>query len=184
MLKNSSIPIAALAALTFSFLLPASVAAGTITVFDLTETVTFNVSSDIATRVSGGCKGEFCQFIILDPPNTVGASYTARTNIFGIDGLLSDTFEFASGKPTFNSDPLQPFARPFSSLFEDGSVLLVGVVSFFNSAGNIIETDRMYLQSDAEAEAPEPSSILLTLAGLTVLGAVSINRRWRVPRRA
>jgi hypothetical protein len=55
------VPLAVLTTLALSFLVPSRALAGTITVFDLTDTLTFSVSSDIASRVTGGLAGgAFC----------------------------------------------------------------------------------------------------------------------------
>ena len=189
-----SVPFAVLATLALSFLVPSRVLAGTITVFDLTDTLTFSVSSDIVSRVTGGlaggafCLGETCSFIIAPPAGTTGGSYSARTNIFGPDGPLSDTFQFLNGNPTFQSDSetgpaLVPFPTPFSSLTENGTVQQVGVMSFNNAAGTVIETNTMFMQSDATPETPEPSSVVLTLAGFAVLFKYRSIARWVAPRR-
>lgn len=188
-----SVPFAVLATLALSFLVPSRVLAGTITVFDLTDTLTFSVSSDIVSRVTGGlaggafCLGETCSFIIAPPAGTDGGNYSARTNIFGPDGPLSDTFQFLNGNPTFQSDSetgpaLVPFPTPFSSLTENGTVQQVGVMSYNNAAG-VIETNTMFMQSDATPEAPEPSSVVLTLAGFAVLFKYRSIARWVAPRR-
>jgi hypothetical protein len=179
MLKRS-VPLAVLTTLALSFLVPSRALAGTITVFDLTDTLTFSVSSDIASRVTGGlaggafCLGETCSFIIAPPAGASGASFSPRTNIFGPDGPLSDTFQFLNGNPTFQSDsetgpPLVPFPPPFSSITENGLVQQVGFMTFNSSTGAVIETNTMFMQSDATPEVPEPSSVVLTLAGFTVL---------------
>jgi hypothetical protein len=189
-----SVPFAVLATLALSFLVPSRVLAGTITVFDLTDTLTFSVSSDIVSRVTGGlaggafCLGETCSFIIAPPAGTTGGTYSARTNIFGPDGPLSDTFQFLNANPTFQSDSetgpaLVPFPTPFSSLTEDGTVQQVGRMSFNNAAGGVIETNTMFMQSDATPETPEPSSVVLTLAGFAVLFKYRSIARWVAPRR-
>jgi hypothetical protein len=192
MLKNSG-PFAALAALAISFLLPAGAVAGTITVFDLTDNLTFSISSDIQSRVTGGlaggafCIGETCSFIIAPPIPNPQAQLTPRTNIFGPDGPLSDTFQFLTPSfpsvvAVFASDSetgpaLVPFPAPFSPLTEDGTVQQVGVVTYLNPGGIVVETDTMFMQSDATIEGPEPSSVVLMLAGFTVLFMVVIHRR-------
>jgi hypothetical protein len=189
-----SVPFAVLATLALSFLVPSRVLAGTIVVFDLTDTLTFSVSSDIVSRVTGGlaggafCLGETCSFIIAPPAGTAGGNYSARTNIFGPDGPLSDTFQFLNANPTFQSDSetgpaLVPFPTPFSSLTENGTVQQVGVMSFNNAAGAVIETNTMFMQSDATPETPEPSSVVLTLAGFAVLFKYRSIARWVAPRR-
>jgi hypothetical protein len=42
-------------------------------------------------------------------------------------------------------------------------------MTFNSSTGAVIETNTMFMQSDATAEAPEPSSVVLTLVGFLIL---------------
>jgi hypothetical protein len=126
--------------------------------------------------LAGGafCLGETCSFIIAPPAGASGASFSPRTNIFEADGGLSDTFQFLNGNPTFQSDSeggpaLVPFPPPSNSLTENGTVQQVGMMTFNSSTGAIIETNTMFMQSDAAAEVPEPSSVVLTLAGFLML---------------
>ena len=58
---------------------------------------------------------------------------------------------------------------PGANVIEDGTVQTASRITWFNPDGSINTIDTIKFQSDV-AEVPEPSSILLLLTGLAVLG--------------
>lgn len=155
---------------------PSGAFAGTITFFDLTDTVTVSLSSDLIARGSTfSCAGERCTVTLPPPllPGTLGVNFNS-TQIFEPNStLLSDTIlvafpSFPTATITFTSDtegvPLPPLPGTNPSMFEDGTVQLASSIFWHFNVGGVITdaTDNISFQSDV---VPEPSTFLLLGTG-------------------
>ena len=178
-------------AAVLSFLFPLGAPAATIFFSDLSDTVTF--STDIPSGVSGSCTGEYCTVTVLSPGGTASGFFT----IFELDWtepgqpfVVSDRFclvlcavsaSAQSATIDFASDDETPLLFG-SGTPEDGTIQTALTINWLDVAGNLIGTVDVKFQSDV-SEVPEPSSALLMLTGLAVLG-IPVLRRRRNPRAA
>ena len=184
MRDTTTMPFSRLAA-TIMFLLPSAAVAGNVTFVDLLDTITL---SDDTGRTSGfSCQGETCSVTLLPPAGTGGVGLSIISTAWVEPGTnnLSDQFCQAadcifspqSAFISFTSDTEGVSLGPCQLTFcpaENGSVQTAITVNWFNQAGAPIGSDNINLQSDNEV--PEPSSGLLLLAGISVLG-LTIRRR-------
>jgi Trk-type K+ transport system membrane component len=175
MVKTSSVPVTAFAALALSLLNPGGAAAGTISIFDNTEVIT--QSNDLGARVSGfACvAAEVCAFDLLGLGPGVASVTVATVGVTnGIllengSQLISDMVQFPSVSTdrisfVFSSDnELGNLGScSFCTVFEDGTLQPLVTVTYRNAAGATLSTETIQVQSDA---VPEPSTMVLMLVG-------------------
>jgi len=164
-----------LAALAPAFLLPLASNAGTITFFDLTDTVTVLDTTGRSDLPVVCTPMEAC-FGTISAPNgavAVTVDFTGM-NIFeplGFpgSGRISDVMFLSINQTTqpitvgvsFSSDTdgliMDPI--PGGRMFEDGTIQTAGAITWLNADGSVNTIDTIRFQSDVEA--PEPSSLLL-----------------------
>jgi hypothetical protein len=164
--------------------------AGTITFFDLTDTVTATLSSDIIARGSTiSCAGEVCAVTLFPPKTPSGSTSFANTTILELGSqAISDIISVV---PTFTPDGtfnVQSFAVTFTSdseggpslsdlgnhMFEDGSLQQAdsSTISWFPTGGRVDDT--IFFQSDAVEIVPEPGS--LAVFGIATGGFALLRR--------
>ena len=172
---------------------PAGAVAGTITFFDTVDTVTY---TDDTGRASGSCVGESCSLTLLAP----GAVSTGTVTISFIGGgavwlepghpfnppfiEISDTFCGApfADPPTchfINSGGLTTavtieFASDVDNhqpvIFQAPTVEDGTIQTAFTITWGGLATDTVKFQSDVVPVVPEPSSIVLLVTGVAVVG--------------
>lgn len=196
--KVRYISVGAIAALTFCLLQPLGAASITITFNDLGTTPFVTVAglpADIlrATFAGTGCVGETC-IVTLTAPSTyvsgTGIGIGGSENIYEPGGLtLSDTYQ----------ETLRTDDRSFTLTF------ISGATSALLSSGTIHETGSVQALDDLQwagtgtggpppgpnitdhvlfgSEVPEPSTGLLMLVGVALVG-ISIVRTWTSEKRS
>ena len=189
----ASIAIFAAAVLVLS----ATVSAGTITIHDLTDNVL--ITDDTNGRVSFDCTGESCSFTITAPQGTAQISFEGNA-IFNlreppnlgqpISGVPVSETLFLTGSTTrddieittsfqFISDTetgLSPLLNS-QDLFEDGTAQPTIVIDYFDANTSFTGSDTIKVQSEIiEGRVPEPSTWLMALSGLALLGVPRVRR--------
>jgi hypothetical protein len=172
-----------LATLGLSCLLPLASNAGTITFFDLTDTVTV-LDTTGRSNLPAICPAPEVCFGTLTAPNGAVAATIDVTGLNILEppgspnaGLVSDVL-FLSPLPTqpptiqvsFSSDTegliLDPI--PGGRIFEDGTIQTASTITWLNANGSINTINTIRFQSDLEA--PEPSSFLMLPTLFAALG--------------
>ncbi len=173
-----------LAALALSFLLPLASTAGTITFFDLTDTVTVLDTTGRSNLPAVCAPMEVC-FGTLTAPNGTAAATVDVTGLNILEppgspnaGLVSDVLFVSLNQTTqpftiqvsFSSDTegliMDPI--PGGRIAEDGTIQTASTITWLNANGSINTIDTIRFQSDLDAS--EPSSILLLPTLYAALG--------------
>jgi hypothetical protein len=197
---------AVVAALGLAFFLPVSASAGTITIVDGTNDI-ISLTTDGAattarlntTNCSGAETPSICGFSIAGLTGAATGADTFDHTIISLlepamltlasDNLhLSDIGAGGSNAWQFVSDGeggLTILPNAFT-LTEDGTAQLVATITYHNSAGGVVGTDQIFIQSDLDAGTPPPPSVpepasasLLLLGGGLLIGAGRLRKRIR-----
>jgi len=169
--------------------LSSGVRAGTIAISDLTDSVTVTDNGSTNGRFALlTCPGttESCSFSLSAPSGTTSFGITQDVNIFEDATLtsVSDTLQhvLTCGTPIcfqFTSDGEAPLSALLgaASIVENGTFQTAITVNYFNPS-SLIGTDTITFQSDVEpSPVPEPSSLLLLLTAVALLGAVRYRKQ-------
>jgi hypothetical protein len=109
--------------------------------------------------------------------NFVSDSLEIFPNLNGQPGLV---IGFSSDLDPGPSGPTSCNFFPFcNGGFEDGTIQTAATVRWLNSLGGTVVVDTISFQSDVAV--PEPSTVMLMLAGLIGLGTLSYHRRLVAP---
>ncbi|MCB1943455.1 MAG: PEP-CTERM sorting domain-containing protein [Candidatus Accumulibacter sp.] len=185
--SKPSMLLKAIVASSVLALLSSGAAAGTITFFDLSDSVTVTLSSDLLARGSTStCVGEICAVRLLPPPPSSGsASWGSNTIYEQGSSQISDTisiiptflpnFEIEYFTVTFTSDmeggpPLLDLGNPMT---EDGTLqrAINSDIGWQLGPTGAAITDMIFFQSDVvENPANEPASLALFGLGLVGIG--------------